>query len=80
MPGLLFYQHMHMIRHDAPGDETIAFAVEVFQGLHDDGGHPFVAQITGAFSTVCVFFDLLSQSLGSLKSRQVWQNEVSYRA
>jgi len=64
MAGHLFDEQVHMIRHDAPGNETVALAIEVEQGILDKAGNPFVSQIADSVAGIFVLFNAFSECDG----------------
>ncbi len=60
---------MHMVWHDAPGNETVPFPIKVFQSVLNKFCDPLVAQVASTFSAIRVFLDLFPQGHGFFRVR-----------
>ena len=52
---------MDVVGHDAPGNQTVTLTVEILQGVLDEAGDLFFAEVATAFAGIGVSFDPLPQ-------------------
>jgi hypothetical protein len=76
--------HMNMVRHDAPGEQAIALAVEMEQGIEDQVGDTRTGQQASPLASVQVGIDLLAEKpletllLGNGERAGAFQNGFAF--
>jgi hypothetical protein len=57
-------QHVHVIWHDTPGNETVPLSIQILQRVLNELSDPCIAQVAGTYAAIGVGLDPLSKRDG----------------